>query len=154
MHVPGIPVTDRRGPLATSFAQRRLWFTAQLDGVGAAYHIPLFLRLSGPLDRDALSRSWQALVARHESLRTRFDVVDGEPRQWVEPADERFALRPLDLTDAPDPLSHLDAVLAELADQPSTWSVGPWPGRGWSCWARGSTCWRSCCTTSSPTAPR
>lgn len=125
MRVPGIPASDRRGPLATSFAQHRLWFTAQLDGVGAAYHIPLFLRLSGPLDRDALSRAWQAVVARHESLRTRFEIVDGEPRQWIEPPDERFALRSVDLTDAPDPQPRLEAMLAELAGEPFDLVRGP-----------------------------
>ena len=53
--------TDRREPLPLSFAQQRLWFLAQLDGVSQAYHIRSGLRLSGELDRVALSRALDRL---------------------------------------------------------------------------------------------
>ncbi|MCO8171819.1 condensation domain-containing protein, partial [Pseudomonas sp. 21LCFQ02] len=60
----------RDQPLPLSFAQQRLWFLWQLEPDSAAYNIPVALRLSGVLDREALRRSFDALVARHETLRT------------------------------------------------------------------------------------
>jgi amino acid adenylation domain-containing protein len=70
-----------------SFAQRRLWFLDRL-GSGSAYtiaHAGSF-RLRGPLDAQALRRALDGLVARHESLRTTFTEVDGEPMQVVAPS--------------------------------------------------------------------
>ncbi|HYR44348.1 MAG TPA: condensation domain-containing protein, partial [Terriglobia bacterium] len=60
-----------------SFGQLRLWFLDQLEQGTALYNMPMALRLKGPLDRSALERALNALVARHEALRTRF-VCKGE----------------------------------------------------------------------------
>lgn len=64
---------------ALSSAQRRLWFLSQLEPDSAAYLIPACLDLHGPLDPDALHRAWDRVVERHEVLRTRFMIQDGEP---------------------------------------------------------------------------
>jgi amino acid adenylation domain-containing protein len=82
-----VPV-ERTGDLPPSFAQQRLWFLEQLGGMGAAYHIPMGLRLRGELDRGALGRSLDRIVARHEVLRTTFPTVDGEPVQRIAPVEE------------------------------------------------------------------
>ncbi|MBM7127916.1 condensation domain-containing protein, partial [Dyella mobilis] len=63
-----IPIVSREGHLPLSFAQRRLWLLAQLDGVSATYHIPMALHLHGALDVPAWQRSLDALFARHEAL--------------------------------------------------------------------------------------
>ncbi|MFG2601931.1 condensation domain-containing protein, partial [Streptomyces sp. NPDC048462] len=69
-----------------SFAQRRLWLLAQLDGGSTAYNVPMAVRLRGPLDADALEAALNDVVERHAPLRTVFTTVDGEPRQHVLPA--------------------------------------------------------------------
>jgi len=76
-HEPPFVRVERDRPLALSYAQERQWFLWKLEPESAAYHIPAALRLHGPLDVPALERSFNTLIARHESLRTRF-VEDGE----------------------------------------------------------------------------
>ncbi|MDX7989230.1 amino acid adenylation domain-containing protein, partial [Xenorhabdus sp. 12] len=99
-----IPVADRDQLLPLSFAQQRLWFLAQLSPAASlAYHLSAALRLTGSLNRQALSAAFDRLVARHESLRTRFISIEGQPCQYIDPADIGFTLschdlRPLDPT--------------------------------------------------------
>ena len=82
---PPMLALSREQPLALSYAQERQWFLWQLEPESAAYHVPNALRLSGQLDRAALQRSFDALLARHETLRTVF-VSDGEStRQHILP---------------------------------------------------------------------
>ncbi|MEI7137390.1 condensation domain-containing protein, partial [Pectobacterium atrosepticum] len=88
-----LPVADRTQPLPLSFSQQRLWFLAQLDPAASqAYHLPAALRLTGRLDRPALTTALNGLVARHESLRTRFTSIDGQPAQQIDPDTLGFSL--------------------------------------------------------------
>ncbi len=64
-----------------SSGQLSIWLTTQAGGAHGAYTVPAVYRLSGTLDAVALRRAFEALLARHESLRTAFAVVDGIPRQ-------------------------------------------------------------------------
>ena len=82
---------ERGSEAALSFAQQRLWFVDQMEGAGAAYHVPGAVRLHGHLNVEALRRALEEIVRRHEALRTVFRVRDGEPVQVVLPAG------PLDL---------------------------------------------------------
>ena len=102
----GAPITasPRDGDPPLSFAQQRLWFLETLaasaaEGERSVYTIPIALALSGRLDVSALERALTGLVARHESLRTRFCAVDGVPVQRIDaPAAlslERFDVRHL-----------------------------------------------------------
>ena len=84
---PPMVAIGRDQPLVLSFAQERQWFLWQLDPQSAAYHIPSVLRLSGRLDQPALQCSFDRLVARHESLRTRIDQQDERAVQVVLPAE-------------------------------------------------------------------
>lgn len=87
--------------LPLSFAQEQLWFIDQLVPDSPAYNIPLALRLTGRLQPAALARALDALVARHEALRTRLVTgPDGTPAQLVdEPAGTELAI--LDLSKLP-----------------------------------------------------
>ncbi|HEX8695266.1 MAG TPA: amino acid adenylation domain-containing protein, partial [Longimicrobium sp.] len=124
--LPAIEPVDRAGRLAPSFAQQRLWFLEQLGGAGAAYHIPLRLRLRGELDREALSRALDRIVARHEALRTTFPPVDGEPVQHVAPAGESvFPLLEHDLAGRADRDAELRRLVAEEAGAPFDVGRGP-----------------------------
>jgi amino acid adenylation domain-containing protein len=77
----------REGGLPPSFAQERMWFLDQLEPGDAFYNIPVALRLRGALDADVLGRAVDALVERHEVLRTVFvPGPDGAPLQVVRPA--------------------------------------------------------------------
>ncbi len=78
-----------------SFPQQRLWFLDQLLPGNTAYNTSWAARLSGPLDRDALTWSLRRIVERHEVLRTSFPAPEGEPTQAVAPAGEI----PLPVTD-------------------------------------------------------
>ena len=103
--VAGIPRVSRDGQVPLSFAQQRLWFLDQLEPGGAQYNVPSALRVRGGLDLATLRSALAGVVARHETLRTTFTTVDGEPVQVIHPP----APVPLEVTD----LSHLDGDKAE-----------------------------------------
>ncbi|MFI7099489.1 amino acid adenylation domain-containing protein [Streptomyces sp. NPDC050161] len=105
-----VPATrPERTPL--SYAQRRLWFLHRMEGPSPTYNIPLALRLTGPLDADALRGAVADLVSRHESLRTVIPPDDGDPYQLVLPAGQ--ATVEWDVLDV-EP-QNLDAELAAAA---------------------------------------
>ncbi|HEV7922516.1 MAG TPA: amino acid adenylation domain-containing protein [Thermoanaerobaculia bacterium] len=110
-----IPVADRTEPLPLSFAQQRLWFIDQLAGGSAQYNMPLALRLTGALDRAALQRTFDTIVARHEVLRTRYTaaVQDIRPASAVTIGD-------IDLSGLEESAraSHLERLVREQAAHP------------------------------------
>jgi len=69
----------------TSIDQERLWFIEQLQPGNAAYNIFSASRIKGPLDAIVMERVVNELVARHEVLRTTFNVVDDQPMQFIHP---------------------------------------------------------------------
>ncbi|TGZ04789.1 condensation domain-containing protein, partial [Streptomyces rhizosphaericola] len=80
----GIPRAGRGGPLPLSSAQQRLWVLDRLSPGSTTYLMTAALRLRGPLAPEALRGALDALVTRHEVLRTRYEVVDGDPVQIVD----------------------------------------------------------------------
>ena len=117
---------DRAGSVPLSFAQQRLWFLEQLGNLGGTYHIPMRLRLRGELDRGALARSLDRIVARHEALRTTFPTVDGEPVQRIAPVEESaFRLVEHDLRASADAEDELRRLVSDEASAPFDLAQGP-----------------------------
>jgi len=80
-----IGIAPRDQDLPLSFAQQRLWFIDQLEGGSPQYNMPAALQLRGQLDVVALKQSLDAILARHEILRTRYGTRDGKGFQTIEP---------------------------------------------------------------------
>ncbi|MFV3405990.1 non-ribosomal peptide synthetase [Pseudomonas sp. NY15463] len=108
--------------LPQSLAQNRLWLLWQLEPQSAAYNIPAGLHLRGELDEAALQACFQALVERHESLRTLFDEIDGQAVQRILP-NLSFSLRHLDL-EGHSP-AEVSARREDEAQQPFDLRQGP-----------------------------
>ena len=106
-----IQPVPRTGPLPVSFAQQRLWFLEQMQQEGAVYNIPLAIQVQGFLDEAAFSQSFNALIERHEALRTRFVTVEGQPMQAVI-APAPIAIEPRDLR--PLPPSEQEAEVRQI----------------------------------------
>jgi len=68
-----------------SLAQQRLWFLYQLDPQSPEYNISRAWRLKGLLHTEALVTSLNLILARHETLRTIFQEIDGQPIQVIQP---------------------------------------------------------------------
>jgi amino acid adenylation domain-containing protein len=116
----------RDGPLPLSFAQEGLWFLAQLEPGNPFYNCPAVVRLSGRLDMSALADAFASVVARHETLRTRFPAVDGAAVQVIEPAAP-LALPLVDLTGEPaaDRRDRAQTLAEEEARRPFDLAQGP-----------------------------
>ncbi|MEV5977185.1 amino acid adenylation domain-containing protein [Streptomyces sp. NPDC052114] len=100
-------------PLPVSPAQHRLWFLDRL-GSGAAYNLPMLVRLRGAVDPDALADALGDVVERHEVLRTVFDEADGAPvRRVLHGVDSRPPFRHLTLSE-----DEMAAEVEEAARQP------------------------------------
>ena len=124
--LPLISCADRDERIPLSFAQKRLWFLAQMEEASKAYHIPMAARLSGDLDVNALRRALGRLVARHEALRTTFALSDGEPVQRIgEPRDSNFQLIEHDLRRHANPKIELESLAAEEASALFNLQTGP-----------------------------
>ncbi len=107
-----------------SHAQRRLWVLAQMEGGSAAYHMASAILLEGHLESAAFERAFSALVERHESLRTTFISVDGEPQQQVHSQiDTQMDF--LDLTAEAEPLQFAQELAIEDARTEFDLEKGP-----------------------------
>ncbi|WP_447001975.1 non-ribosomal peptide synthase/polyketide synthase [Saccharothrix isguenensis] len=118
---PDIPVVPRTGALPLSFAQQRLWFLDEFEPDSTDYLSPSILRLRGELDTAALDAALTALVARHESLRTTFETVEGHGVQVVHPPHDVH----VPLRDVPGGEAELAEVLARESGRPFDLGRGP-----------------------------
>ncbi|MCT9868271.1 non-ribosomal peptide synthetase [Paenarthrobacter aurescens] len=84
--------TVRSGQPVLSFAQQRMWFLNQLDPGSADYNISMAAELEGEVDENALSTAIDALVVRHEILRTSYPAPAGTPHQEIHAAAQARGL--------------------------------------------------------------
>ncbi|KJB88404.1 peptide synthetase, partial [Paenibacillus sp. E194] len=78
-----IPLADARAYYPLSSAQKRLFILNQLEGADQSYNMPGVLLLEGSIDRSLLEKAFRGLIARHETLRTGFEIVQGEAVQRI-----------------------------------------------------------------------
>ncbi len=124
--LPPLTVMPREEPLPLSFAQQRLWFLDQLNPGSALYNIPAAFVLNGVLDLEALQRTVETIVRRHETLRTTFDSDQGKPfvviHEHLKPAID---FRDLSDTEPVERERRARRIAAEEAVKPFNLHDGP-----------------------------
>jgi len=114
-----IPRQTDRNSLPLSFAQERLWLLERLEPGSPSYNRPLALRLTGALDEAALRNALQAIVDRHEILRTRFSAGTDQAVHVVAsgcPLDLRFI--ELVVSDSAEGVAHARRLATEESLRP------------------------------------
>ncbi|MFN6563694.1 MAG: non-ribosomal peptide synthetase [Nostoc sp. ChiSLP01] len=109
-----------------SFAQQRLWFLDQLIPGNSIYNVPTVIRLTGSLNLAALEQTFNEIVRRHETLRTTFIVLDGQPLQAITPS-LTIPISVFDLQQFPADKQEVEAkciITAEI-EHPFDLSSGP-----------------------------
>ncbi|NIF14887.1 non-ribosomal peptide synthetase, partial [Burkholderia sp. Ax-1735] len=124
--LPIPPRTARHDRVPASFAQTRLWLHARLIDAPDAYHITERLALTGPLDAHALRLACDALIARHEALRTTFDEAEDGVAQTIN-APLRCPWRETDLEALPDAQRVPRAEAVATADEAEPFDLGTAP---------------------------
>lgn len=94
--IPPIVPVAHDNDLPLSFAQQRLWFLDQLEQNSSSYNIPTAVRLTGQVNIEALQKSINEVIRRHEALRTTFAMRDRQAVQIIAPTME-LKLEILDL---------------------------------------------------------
>ncbi|MGA9869745.1 MAG: amino acid adenylation domain-containing protein, partial [Rhodococcus sp. (in: high G+C Gram-positive bacteria)] len=106
---PELTADTRPDLLPLSLAQQRMWFLNRFDPDTAAYNLPFMVRLTGTIDESAVSRAFEDVVSRHETLRTVYPQVDDSPQQVILlPEDVFTGLRVTEVDDA--------ALMSRLVD--------------------------------------
>ncbi|QLF91733.1 non-ribosomal peptide synthase/polyketide synthase [Pseudomonas sp. ABC1] len=119
---PAFQRVDRIQPLQLSYAQQRQWFLWQLEPESTAYNMPTALRFKGDLNIGALRASFEALIARHESLRTTFRQEGEQALQIIHPKID-FALLQEKLEDTSEEL--IQSKVEEEVAEPFDLEQGP-----------------------------
>ena len=112
----------RSEDLPLSFAQQRMWFIYQMDQQNSAYNEALTIRLTGRLNIDILEQTINAIIQRHESLRTTFPMVEGKPIQKIAPF-LKIKLLVVNLKDIPQ--EQIDKRIIEELQKPFDLTQAP-----------------------------
>ena len=126
VNAPTIVPVLRQKESPLSFAQQRLWFLDQLEPGSTVYNVAGAVRLREMLDVAALEQSIHEIIGRHESLRTTFAMLEGEPVQIIAPSLS-VPLLVVDLTDHPESEREDEArrLAGEEARRPFDLAQGP-----------------------------
>ncbi|WP_343859372.1 amino acid adenylation domain-containing protein, partial [Fulvivirga kasyanovii] len=109
-----------------SNAQRRLWIVSQIEDNPVAYHMPAAHRFKGKLDLEVFKKVFDTLIERHESLRTVFVTVDGEPKQYIsDPETFNFSLGYTDVREVKDKDAHVEQLITREAHTKFNLEKGP-----------------------------
>lgn len=121
-----IPLVKRADNIPLSFAQQRLWFLDKLEPNSAAYNIPFGMRIDGEIDLGALRRALEKLIARHESLRTTIETINGEASLRII-SDLRSDLQVTDLSVLPgeERESMVKSLASDEASRPFDLATSP-----------------------------
>jgi len=123
---PLVAADPRPARLPLSYAQQRLWFLNKLQGTSTEYNLCEALRLRGKLCLPALRKTINSIIERHESLRTHFAEIEGEPVQVVEPVVEvTLPVEDLAELDAASRQERLAAAMRRERETPFDLSRGP-----------------------------
>ncbi|MCZ8518253.1 MULTISPECIES: non-ribosomal peptide synthase/polyketide synthase [Paenibacillus] len=78
-----IPQIEVKDVYPMSSVQKRLYILQQMEGAEQSYNMPYMMKLEGAVDRERMEETFRKLIARHETLRTGFEMVNGEALQRV-----------------------------------------------------------------------
>ncbi|MDN3578328.1 amino acid adenylation domain-containing protein [Chitinimonas viridis] len=120
-----VQTVPRTEAMTASYAQQRLWFIDRMEGGSSQYNMPALFDLHGELDLPLLQQALQALVERHEILRTCYREVEGEATQLILPASARIAYH--DLCELPSPQRPARAEAILLADAKADFDLAQGP---------------------------
>lgn len=117
---------DRAQPLPLSFQQQRLWFLDQMEPGSPVYNVPVALRIQGALNLQVAEQSLNAIIQRHEVLRTNFTNVDGQAH-LIFRNELKINLDRADLSSVPpgERESRAAGVLSQAARKPFNLAVDP-----------------------------
>ncbi len=113
---------DERTGIPCSQSQKRFWFETLLDPHNPALNVAVRWRLEGKVVHAHLEEAWRLIVARHETLRTAFLTIGGEPRQFVEPV-VAFRVPLVDLTEMSDEAAAAEAERLASLEAKKTFDV-------------------------------
>jgi iturin family lipopeptide synthetase A len=124
---PGMTLVPRATttPVPLSFAQQRLWFLSQFEANPSLYNLPAAIHLHGPLQVSALEQAFQAIEARHASLRTSFPEHEGQPCQRVHPPSFRLAVTDLSAWPEDQQQAEVTRQIRQQSDQAFDLANGP-----------------------------
>ncbi|MFM7353635.1 MAG: amino acid adenylation domain-containing protein, partial [Microcystis aeruginosa] len=123
LKLPSIVPVNREADIPLSWAQERLWFVNQLEGESGAYTIDLTMRLRGNLNIKALEKAFQAIIQRHEPLRTQFKLKDNQPIQAINP-NVTFTLPVVNLQNLSHSEQQVKNLLLEAVCEPFDLEAG------------------------------
>jgi amino acid adenylation domain-containing protein len=123
---PAVSSLTVSGPMPLSASQSQMWYQSQLAPDSRVLNEVIEIRKTGALDVDALRRAVSDVVARHEALRTTFDLIDGVPHQIIrEPTEVDVLISDLSDLDTEDAVARAVDIVTTDSLRPYDLANGP-----------------------------